>query len=166
MEKKKIELPLHISTDGCDIEDNNNTGICALYVDERAPEYAAFIVRACNNHAKLLEACKAGLWELQGNLEHGTAAKEIAMEKTKRVNLQWKVNTNGLMNEVMTCQGAAVLYIPLKIFLNLLALVAKRATVLNDKELNKLMLRLSLYDISNPKSESFDQAAVEEYLNS
>lgn len=88
------------------------------------------------------------------------------MQKTRKVNLHWKVNTNGLMNEVMTCHGAAILYIPLKIFLSLLALVAQRAAVLNDKELNKLMLRLGLYNISNPKSPEFDQKAVEEYLNS
>jgi hypothetical protein len=94
------------------------------------------------------------------------AKRDSEMIETEKINLQWKVNTNGLMNEVMTCQGASILYIPLKIFLGLLADVAKRASELNDKELNKLMLRLALYDISNPKSKSFDQDAVEKYLNS
>jgi len=88
------------------------------------------------------------------------------MAKTKKISLQWKVNTNGLMNEVVTCHGASILYMPLKIFLSLLACVAQRASEINDKELNKLMLRLSLYDIANPKSELFDQDAVEKYLNS
>lgn len=88
------------------------------------------------------------------------------MAKTKKTSLQWKVNTNGLINEVMTCGGSSTLYLPFKIFLCLLADVAKRASELNDKELNKLMLQLSLYDISNPKSKSFDQDAVEKYINS
>lgn len=46
---------------------------CGSRSDSIAQANAAFIVRACNSHDKLLEACKTALWELQGNLEHGTA---------------------------------------------------------------------------------------------
>jgi len=39
-----------------------------------------------------------------------------------------------------------VLKVPLNIFQNLLGQVAQRAIEINDKELNKLMIRLALYD--------------------
>lgn len=86
-------------------------------------------------------------------------------KKSKKVILKWKVNTKGLLNEVLTCKGSSILYIPLRIFMVLLAQVALRATELNDKKLNQLMMRLGLYDISNPESKEYDPNFVEKYIS-
>ena len=79
--------------------------------------------------------------------------------------LLWKVQTAALFKEAIenTEQGWA-LKIPFQIMMNLLAQVAKRAIELNDVELNKLMLRLGLYEITNPSSPKFNPELVEEYL--
>jgi hypothetical protein len=61
-------------------------------------------------------------------------------------SLKWKVDVPNLLQEIMSNEGTAILRIPLNIFQMILMQVAKRAIELNDKELNKLMIRLALYD--------------------
>jgi len=77
----------------------------------------------------------------------------------------WRVNTSQLLEEITKNKGASQLVIPLRIFNSILAEIAKRAIELDDKEMNKLMLRLSLYEVSNPKSKEYNPKTVTEYLS-
>lgn len=79
--------------------------------------------------------------------------------------LEWRVNTPGLLKEIVefTLEGGAFV-VPLNILQGVLSEVAARAIELNDKELNKLMIRLSLYSIADPKSPEFDLEKCTEYL--
>lgn len=70
--------------------------------------------------------------------------------------VSWKVNTHGLLQEVLQNNETGILTIPLRIFAELLDAVARRAIVLNDHELNKLMCRLTLYSIADPTSPDYD----------
>ena len=79
--------------------------------------------------------------------------------------LEWKVNTPQLLQEIAGNNNMWVLHAPLQILQTLLTKVAIRAIELDDVELNKLMLRLSLYEVANPKSDTFNQDFIEEYLN-
>jgi len=85
--------------------------------------------------------------------------------KTKTETLEWKVCTARICRQAVeeTHDGWA-LKIPFQIMLNLLAQVAQRAIELDDEKLNKLMLRLSLYSISNPENPEYDSEFVEAYL--
>lgn len=79
--------------------------------------------------------------------------------------LEWKVHTVELFKEISSSFSHSVLVrIPLQILQNLLAQVAQRATELNDPQLNKLMIRLTLYSIANPNEPGYNPAFVEEYL--
>lgn len=60
--------------------------------------------------------------------------------------LLWKVDTPALLQEIANNAGQSVLRQPLTIFQSILAQVAKRAIELDDKELNKLMIRLGLFE--------------------
>lgn len=80
-------------------------------------------------------------------------------------NFQWRINLPGLLKEIIESNnGMGIFEKPINIFVFILKEVADRASVINDIELNKLMLRLSLYDISNPESETYDPKFVTEYL--
>ena len=64
--------------------------------------------------------------------------------------LEFRVDTCALLNELADCaltRDGAIFKIPLNIFKNLLAQVAKRAIELNDDELHCLMLKLGLYEV-------------------
>jgi len=91
----------------------------------------------------------------------------MTSETTKKQTqiLLWKVQTAALLKEAVenTPDGWA-LKIPFEIMMNILAQVAKRAIELDDEELNKLMLRLGLYSISNPEDPEWNPTLVEEYL--
>lgn len=91
------------------------------------------------------------------------AAARKSRRKSK--NLVWKVHVPNLLSEIMNNSGAAVLRIPLLTLANLLQQVASRAIELDDKELNRLMLRLTLYSVADPHSEKYDAKGVAEYLN-
>jgi hypothetical protein len=82
----------------------------------------------------------------------------------KRIVLNWKVHTPNLLGEMLNNEGASVLRIPLTIFGKLLEAVALRASELHDTELDKLMLRLALYEIADPLSPAYDQEKVSELL--
>jgi len=68
----------------------------------------------------------------------------------KAETMYFRVHTLNLLNEIADHaipRKTGVLKVPLNQFKNLLALVAQRATQLNDPELNILMLRLTLYEV-------------------
>jgi hypothetical protein len=60
--------------------------------------------------------------------------------------LEWKVNTPGLLQEVLSNPSSGILVRPIQIFASILAQVAGRAIELSDPKLNELMLRLNLYE--------------------
>lgn len=79
--------------------------------------------------------------------------------------LEWKVCTSEVLRMAVEETGSGWgLKFPIQIMMKLLAQVARRAIELDDEELNKLMLRLSLYEVANPKSPKFDADLVEKYL--
>ena len=80
----------------------------------------------------------------------------------------WKIQTANLLDEMLNSNDKmAIFNQPVHILGVLLGLVADRAGQLNDKELNKLMLRLGLYDEANPSSKNFmGGEELEKYLNS
>lgn len=62
---------------------------------------------------------------------------------------QFDINTPQFLKEACeNCKGG-VYAVCWNVFLNLLGMVAERATELNDPILNVLMLRLNLYDVRN-----------------
>jgi hypothetical protein len=77
--------------------------------------------------------------------------------------LEWKVQTACLLQEILKNNDTAILTIPLQIFASLLGDVATRAAELNDRQLNKLMLQLSLYSAADPTSPDYDRKVMEEY---
>lgn len=78
---------------------------------------------------------------------------------------QWKVHTGNLLGEVLNNSSTGVLQKPLTIFAKLLEQVSTRASQLNDPELNKLMVRLTLYEIADPESKMYDPVRVKEVLS-
>lgn len=80
--------------------------------------------------------------------------------------LKFKVHTSNLISEIMSNPSAGILHKPLIVFKDLLIQVAIRASELNDVELNKLMMQLALYEISDPESKEYDPEFVNNYLNS
>ena len=86
-------------------------------------------------------------------------------ETIETKTLEWKVCTARICRQAVEETGNGwILKIPFEIMLNLLAQVAKRAIELDDEELNKLMLRLSLYEISNPESPEYNPEFINSYL--
>ena len=71
-------------------------------------------------------------------------------------DLFWKVNTAGLLEEILNSGGAAILEKPINIFGKLLCSVGVRASQLNDPVLNALMCRLAIYTIADPYNEDYD----------
>ena len=80
----------------------------------------------------------------------------------------WKIQTANLLDEMLNNNDKMAIFSqPVHILGVLLGLVADRAVQLNDKELNKLMIRLGLYDESNPDSQNYmGSDKLEKYLNS
>lgn len=79
--------------------------------------------------------------------------------KTKQTEtMNWRVDSPALLKELSGAglpRSAGVLKIPLNIFQSLLAEVAKRAIELNDKQLNKLMIRLNFYELSIEEAQEY-----------
>lgn len=89
------------------------------------------------------------------------------MRVMKRVGggeLKWRVNTPGLLNEILLNPATAILAKPLNIFGKLLALVGERAVELNDPVLNGLMCRLAIYSLADPNSPDYDSGRVSKIL--
>lgn len=79
--------------------------------------------------------------------------KELSL--SERDGAYWKVNTPGLLNEILLNPQCGILKIPLSIFKNILAEVAERAIELNDPKLIALMCRLALYEQADPYSKDY-----------
>jgi hypothetical protein len=83
----------------------------------------------------------------------------------KTTLLKWKVHVNDLFVEIAEhTQGGTCVAVSLHILQELLIEVAERAIKLNDPELNKLMIRMSLYSISNPHDKEYNPKLVSEIL--
>jgi hypothetical protein len=80
--------------------------------------------------------------------------------------LKWRVHTPNLIKEVLNNPGTSTLVTPLKIFLSLMNDVAVRASQLNDAQLNALMCRLTLYQLSDLESPNYDQKTYDEIMES
>ena len=76
----------------------------------------------------------------------------------KDSGLQWKVNTPGLLKEIVqySKEGAA-LRIPIQVFGDILFEVGQRAAELNDDQMNALMCRLAIYEIADPYNPNQDK---------
>lgn len=86
---------------------------------------------------------------------------------TKGRSGAWKVHTVGLLKEIQNNPGTGAMRIPLQIFADILEEVAARAIVLDDKEMNKLMIRLTLYEEADPNSKEYaGSRKIEKYLRS
>ena len=83
----------------------------------------------------------------------------------KEIHAQWKVNTPQLLREIPVNNQTQILTRPLQIFAGILGQVASRASELNDPELNALMCRLALYEISDPYSKEFDKDLTAKTIN-
>jgi len=79
--------------------------------------------------------------------------------------LTWKVNTPGLLNEIMSNNGVAVLYKPLVIFASILLEVGERASELNDPKLNALMCRLAIYEIADPNNKNYNKELSQKIID-
>lgn len=79
--------------------------------------------------------------------------------------MQFRVHTTNLLNEVLKNPGTSALKIPLSIFGKLLFRVGVRASELNDPQLNELMVRLTIYACADPESPDFDHELTERILN-
>ena len=77
--------------------------------------------------------------------------------------MAWKVHTPNLLQEVLNNNSTGMLLRPLQLMGHLLAVVATRAAELNDRELNKLMLQLTLYEKADPSSKKHDPKVMKEY---
>lgn len=82
--------------------------------------------------------------------------------------LQWRINLPSLLQEIIECwwPWTSIMRVPFNILRSILNDIALRASELNDKELNKLMMRLALYEVADPYSDKYDADFVQEYLNS
>ena len=78
--------------------------------------------------------------------------------------LSWRVNTPGLLNEILLNQSVAILNRPLEIFAAILAEVGERAAEINDPKLNALMCRLSIYSLSDPYNPEYDEKKCNEII--
>ena len=68
------------------------------------------------------------------------------------INLEWKCNTPGLIEEIGNCcTEAPALVTPLRILQRMLEELAAVAIRIDDPELNIMMLRLALYDVPHMK---------------
>lgn len=78
--------------------------------------------------------------------------------------LNWRVNTAGLFQEIISNNATAILTRPMQIMARLLAEVATRSADLNDPKLNALMCLLALYEISDPNSPKYDGKLTDETI--
>jgi len=79
--------------------------------------------------------------------------------------LQWKVSVVELFKEISAnFKHDPQIRIPLQIIQNYLAQIAQRAAEINDFQLNKLMIRLFLYSISDPKDPDYDIEKCQQIL--
>lgn len=87
----------------------------------------------------------------------------MTADSTSPVLAEWRVHTPNLLKEVLNNPVAAMLAIPMNVLGKLLAAVGERASELNDRALNKLMLRLTIYSAADPESPEYDASVLERY---
>jgi hypothetical protein len=80
-------------------------------------------------------------------------------------NLEWRVCTPALLQEILNNPGCQILLRPLQIFGHILAEVGERASEINDPKLNALMCRLAIYDISDPYNKAYDKELTNEIIS-
>lgn len=71
--------------------------------------------------------------------------------KLEVFRMQWDVNVPEFTREACENCNGGIYAICWNIFRNYIAMVAERATELNDPIMNVLMLRMGLYDVPNEK---------------
>lgn len=76
----------------------------------------------------------------------------------------WRVHVANLLEEVPSNPGTWALRQPLHILDDLLRQVARRAMVLDDPELTRLMLQLTLYSVADPHSPDYDRETIAQLL--
>lgn len=84
-------------------------------------------------------------------------------QRKTEMKMLWKVHTPNLLQEVLSNNETQMLLRPLQMLGKLLHDVATRASQLNDSELNKLMLQLTLYEVADPTSKSYDPKVMKKY---
>jgi hypothetical protein len=77
--------------------------------------------------------------------------------------LPWKVHTPNLLQEILNNNTTAILRLPLAIFSKGLYAITERARQLNDKELNRLMLQLTLYEQADPTSKHYSKKIMKRF---
>ena len=81
-----------------------------------------------------------------------------------KTQLKWSVHTHGLFKEILGNPECSTLKIPLNILLAILREVAQRSTELNDQKMNRLMIRLGLYSVSNPDDPEYNPTLVSKIM--
>ena len=84
-------------------------------------------------------------------------------QKNKK-KLGWHIHTPNFLAETTNNNLSSVLHEGMVVFYLLLQAVAKRAIELDDKELNKLMIRLTLYKCADPESTEYQPDLIRDYL--
>lgn len=79
------------------------------------------------------------------------------------VEIPWRVHTGRLLEELGD-RAPSEVRIPLRILRALLARVAQEAIRINDKQLNALMMRLTLYEEADPHVPGYSQERYERVL--
>lgn len=77
----------------------------------------------------------------------------------------FKVHTAELLKEIADCgldRNMGVLKVPLNIFRKYLIDIAERSAELDDPILNEIMINMTLYEESDPKSKDFDKQVIED----
>lgn len=90
--------------------------------------------------------------------------KTNRLNKAKKPVDIWRVHTPKLLQEILQNPGTSTLSKPLNIFGRILFDVGEAAARINDPELNKLMIRLCIYEIADPDSPIYDPEKVNEIL--
>lgn len=79
------------------------------------------------------------------------------IENKKNPGLSWKVHVANLLDEIMNhTQGGWIFKIPLQILRQKLIEVGERSAKINDPVLNRLMVEMAIYEVSDPTSKDFN----------
>lgn len=91
--------------------------------------------------------------------------KKDLSEDIIQQGVYWRVNTPQLIAEIANNNSQmSMLRAGLQIFMGLLAEVGECASRINDDELNGLMCRLAIYEISDPYNDAYDQKILDKIL--
>lgn len=77
---------------------------------------------------------------------------------------EWRVHTSLLLEEIAKHSQQPALVKPIQILGRILAMVGQRASELHDRQLDALMMRLTIYTVADPLSPDYDPDLVSEYL--